>query len=1028
MAKLIITDSYFNLFEILTKELQGRTNSLDGRNLVFCEEKVSLMAERHICAQLKGSFNTDVYSFGNYLRVKKPMDRLLSKEGSAMAVKRILKDLPLKCFRSGKQNLAPALFELIIQLKSAKVTPKDLAVASEKTSGILKNKLTDICAVYSAYEEFIKENGFEDQSSSLTYLPNILENSEEVKRADVYVLGFSGWTKQIRSAIKSLLKTAKSVTAILVDGENKMVYVGETVRSFKELCHETGVPLTEQKVSGGLCAEGTVISQTLFNPIANKLVKKPNEKLHYGVFSTVTEEIKRVGEEIKTMVMSGKYRYKDITVALPDALTYREKISETFGMLGIQYFLDERKNVLSHPLITLISSYSEVFRKGFERGALLSFLKNPLFGVDKTLSDNFENYIIKYNVNYGRIKEPFTFESIDGVELSKLEELRVKLIDTFKQFDVKRMLLNLNVSEKLKDLSSTLLDAGETIESVINEQIYDSVMKILAEMQMLLGGTDLSVTEYVNVFLSGVQALELSIIPQYNDAVFVGGYKETALGKAKLLFAVGLNNDVPNTKADVALLSDGDIDALEDVKLLVEPKIRVVNHRTRENVGMALSAFEDKLYLSYSSATVDGKKKEKSEVLTALEKRFNFLPYPNGNGYLTKLQGAYTFAREIGEFAEGKTDDIPLACSYYKAVDDSALNALLENANKEIKERLDGNRSALIGSETAPTVIEDYFKCPYRAFVSHVLKLRAREEGEVKAFSVGNFMHDILKEFVDGIANVGDDSDCYNLFEEIKNKIANQPEYKRFYSDKATASTINRVIEECGRYCLKTYSNIKSSAFTESRTEQAFGKGKSFPPVLLNGGKFKLCGKIDRVDLGDDYFRVIDYKTGATDVSNESLFSGNKLQLYLYAQAVKQKYADGSKKLAGLYYLPISDKYEKQSSKEQFIASGKSLDQEDVASMHGENFVPMNKSGKIKNGTSQEVLEKYVDYAVAVCEKAVSRMQEGVIIRSPYQGVCEYCEYSAFCAFEGDARSVGTVTEQTITDANKGGKEDATND
>ena len=50
MAKLILTDSYFNLFDILTKELKNSANTLSGKNLVFCEEKVSLMAERKICA------------------------------------------------------------------------------------------------------------------------------------------------------------------------------------------------------------------------------------------------------------------------------------------------------------------------------------------------------------------------------------------------------------------------------------------------------------------------------------------------------------------------------------------------------------------------------------------------------------------------------------------------------------------------------------------------------------------------------------------------------------------------------------------------------------------------------------------------------------------------------------------------------------------------------------------------------------------------------------------------------------------
>ncbi|MBQ8426332.1 MAG: PD-(D/E)XK nuclease family protein [Clostridia bacterium] len=1027
MAKLIVTDSYFNMFSVLTEELKGSVNTLSGRNLVFCEEKVSLMVERKICSEFNGSFNTDVYSFGNFLRAKMPMEKLLSKEGSAMAVKRILGSVELKCFRANKINLAPTLFELIIQLKSAKVSPDDLLKAIGGAKGILKSKLEDVYAVYSEYESFIKQNGFEDQSSFLSYLPELLNNSQDVANANVYLVGFEGWTCQIRSAISVLLKKAKSVTAILTGGDNEWLYVNETAKSFESLCHGASVPVYTKKVDGGLTEEGKIIASRLFNPSGAKALVPNNDKIHYGVFLDTFKETERVAEVIKQRVLGGGYRYRDFTVAVPETSTYRDQIKEIFTELKIPFFLDEQKKVLSHPLVTLILAYADCIKKGFERNALLSFVKNPLFCEDKHLTDIFENYLIKYNINYGKIKEPFTFDAIEDIELSRLEELRVKVVEIMASFNVRKLLNELEVERKLADFSTALHNAGEIDESAVNEQIFGAVIKILSEIDMMLGDAKLTVTEFVNVFVSGAQALELSIIPQYNDAVFIGAYKECSLVQAKIVFALGLTASVPNVKADVALLSDGDIDALENLKLLIEPKIRVVNHRVRENVGMALSAFLEHLYLSYPVATVSGKKQEKSEVITTLERLFKFLPFPERSGYLTERQGLKTFATEIGGFAEGETDDISIACSYFNTVGENKVKSLLDNANKDVKERLDGNRSALIGGETAPTVIEDYYKCPYRAFISHVLKLKDREEGVVNALSVGNFMHDILKNFIDDIDSVSDESDCNRLFDQIKNKILSMPVYARFYSDKATATTMNRVIEECRKYCLKTYSYTVNSAFKESKTEQAFGEGKFFPPVRLLNGKVKLCGKIDRVDLSDKYFRVVDYKTGETDISDESLFTGNKLQLYLYAQAVKQKYTDGSKKIAGLYYLPISDKYEKQEDKVEFLADGRTLDEVDALNAQGESFVPTTKTGKLKNGASQDLLDKYVEYAVAVCEKAVERMEEGVIIPSPYKGVCEYCQYGAFCSFNGDQRSIGKVTEQTIANAKKGGDDDAVN-
>ena len=683
-----------------------------------------------------------------------------------------------------------------------------------------------------------------------------------------------------------------------------------------------------------------------------------------------------------------------------------------------------------------------MFRKGFERSTVLTFLKNPLFNDDKDMADSFENYLIKYNVNYGRIKEPFVYDGIDQIPLCDFENFRQKLVQYFDHFNVRKLLDGLQVKDKLSQMAETLREIGQIEESAVTLQIYDAVEKILGEMQLMLGDTSLSVTEYVNVFNSGVSALELSIIPQYNDAVFIGGFKETALAKAKYLFVGGLTGNVPDVKADVALLSDGDIDALEQIKVLVEPKIRVVNHRTRECVGLALSAFDERLYLSYPTASIDGKKNVRSEVLSVIENCTSLLPYPNADGYLTKEQGMNTFARQVGEFAEGKTDDITTAVSYFKAVDGENLKPLLDSANKEVKERLDGQRSAISGGETAPTVIEDYYKCPYRAFLSHVLKLRDREEGVVNSLSVGNFMHDVLKEFIEKIDSVTDIDGCKALFESVKDNVLSSPIYSRYEQDKATATTMKRVIEECRAYCINTYRYFINSDFKAIATEAKFGDGANckFPSIPLYNGKVKLSGKIDRVDACGKYFRVVDYKTGSTDVSDQSLFSGNKLQLYLYAAAVKKKYdVEDGKGVAGLYYLPISDKYEKQEDKITSIAEGKTLMDNDALTAQDKGFLQSGKSeflpvkidarnGKLKNCADKDTLESYVNYAVAVSEKAVERMSEGVIVPSPYEGVCKYCEYSALCGLNGEnQRTVGKVTEQTIVQSVKGGNGNGTN-
>ncbi len=1034
MIKLITTDSYFNLFPTLNACLKGKVNTLGGKNLIFCEEKVSLMAERSILSVYKGSFNTAVYSFGNYLRAKLKGLTALTKEGSAMAVKRVLSSIPLSCFRSSRVMLAPAMYDLIIQLKSAKVTPVDLLNASNQASGTLKNKLVDISAVYAGYEQFINERGFDDQSSMLNYLPQILKDDNDLSTADVYILGFNGFTSQIRSAISTLLTRAKSVTAILTEGENELVYVNETASVFRALVKSAGLSLIEEKNPSQWTEEGKLIAQNIFNPCAlNRTAQKTQR-----IFSLSAEnkmfEAERVAEIIRQKVTSGECRYKDITVALPDAVGYSGDIERAFNMLEIPYFLDQKKKVGAHPLIRLILSYIDAFRKNLEKTALAEFYKNPLFSANKELSDEFENYVLCYNVDYSRITKPFTYENKGALSLDELNAFRQRVVDCLVRFSPRELLKGLNIEQSLADYSELLAQLNELEEKAVNDQIYSAVDRILTEIDVMLGETELPLIEFRNVFLSGVSAMEISIIPQYNDAVFVGGLKETALAKAKYLFVLGLTQDVPAVKEDVALLSDGDISQLEDVKVLVEPKIKVINHRARENAGLALSAFSDELYLSYPLLGMGGDKTVKSSALIQIEKMFTLQPFPKYKGYLSYKQGLSAFARACGDFALGKLNDFTPASSFYSAVGEESLKALLDRSNKQVKLRLESGKGIMAKEYISPTRIEDYYKCPYRAFLANGLRLKRREEGVVDGFSVGNIMHGIFDKYALRMDEVRDRESSDKLVNQIANELLSQKEYQRYLADAVTMNAVDIAVLECAKFCYRNYLAIKNSQFKVAKTEASFGDKKEcdYPAIELDGGRVKLTGKIDRVDVSGEYFRILDYKTASASADLDLLFTGKKLQLYLYAKAVSQ--ASSSAKLAGVYYMPVSDGYIKDGESSPALSKGLTLSDEhsielqDKDALKGQGlFLQTKVKGEeisVEGQASQEGLNALMEYSVLISQKAVEAMKQGVIVPTPCdERVCEYCEYKSLCPLsEKEARVHGKVDMTTIIDSVKGGE------
>ena len=1016
-AKLIITDSYFNIFPLLAQEIKGKPRDIACKNLVFCEDKISLMAERRICDAVTGTFNTDVYSFGNYLRLKKPLSNVLSKEGSAMAVKRIINTAELKCFAKSKQNLAPSLFDLIIQLKSAKVTPSDLLTALENTSGILKNKLCDIYTIYSEYENFLVERGFDDQSSLLTYLPPIIETDESIRNVDVYLIGYTAWTSQARSIVKALLSQARSVTAILTAGENRFLYVNETANSFRDLCRETGVKVIEKVVDGEFIEEGKILVQNLFNPKSFNLHVTKTDKVFLSVNKNLRSEVETVAESIKRMVIDGKCRYRDVTIALPNVTDYGNEIRSVFSLLKIPYFLDEKKKADNHPLVSLIKAYAQVFTKNRERNALSAFFKNPLFCPDKTFTDGFENYLIKYNINYSDILEPFEFGFDDQETLDKYQAFRQKICSFIGKFDVRDMMERLDVKNGLIALGERLLSLGERVEAEVNAQVYDAVISVLDQMQMLLSGVELSVYEFKKVFESGISALELSVIPQYGDAVFIGGYKEVALAKAGYLFALGLTSGVPIVSEDVALLSDGDINKLSEIKILVEPKIKVVNHRTVENTGMGLASFSRALILSFPLLAVDGTKTVRSEILRYAERLFTVRAYKFSDDFLTREQGLNSFSRMCGDFAEGRLNDFSVATAYYGALEgDSAVKSVLENANKEIKIRLDGENRSVIDGVTSPTTIEDYYTCPYMAFAKRALKLTKREEGVVNALSVGTLMHEIFNHYAERVGEVSDKESSDRLVDEIVALVVQKTDYARYIKDAENDFTLSRVLSEAKKFCFRIYNQYKNSEFKFYKAEQGF-------EIPLKSG-IKLRGKIDRIDAYDGYCRIIDYKTGKPDGSEKSLFAGVKLQLYLYAVS------QADLKTAGVYYQPVSDEYKADGAEDKTALVGKTLNDQKIVLAQDKSLADGNKGGfipvavnedTVKHATDSQVLEGLKTYALKMCEQGAIRMQDGVIVPSPYDNACAFCEYKGMCGGEFSAvRKLRGVDENIIYDACKG--------
>lgn len=1071
-VSLTICRSYSECAAAATEYAAGLSASLDACTLVFSEEKITLWLERELCERLGGAFTTDVHSFRKYLSERGRKAARLSKQGSVMLVRKLINGLELPCFRRKSVHLAPALYELIAQLKSALVTPDDLEEASEGCGGILKNKLEDILAVYRAYEERLAEDGLSDQNSYLAELIPLIEGDERLKETDVVLVGYSAWTAQERRIVSALIRRAKSTAAFLVGGENDSVYTNEAARHFTALAREAGAELTAVTAPSGLHPAAARLAASLYLPSVFCGKGTRTDAVFCYEAATAEEEAEHAAEIIKREVERGA-RFRDFAIAAGDPAGDRQVIKRVFSAYGIPCFIDQKRALSEHALSRFLLGYLAVTRKNFDRAEALDFIRNPLFGEDPALIDGFENYLLRHNIRRGGLFYPF---SRPAERLAEYERIRQKLMslaaprrETAAGFAraVRETAERFGAEETLRASALRLRAADEREEAAFTEQAYAKASAVLDEIASVMGEAPIRAEEFEEVLSSGFASQEISVIPQFFDAVYLGNFKDCKFKKTKYLFAFGMNGDVPFTKSDAAILNDSDLGKLQSFRVIVEPKIKAVNRRERENTCLALLSFSERLYLSYRLTDRGGRNVSRSELIDYILRIFDGLAVMTKEGvarvyedgtesvkdgldamrFLDCEQGKRVFARDAGRFREGLLSDFSGASTFYACMaergEKSALDEILERSNSELQILLGRGRSVLLPAETvSATALERYFTCPYRNFLEGGLKISERRSGEVKPLDAGNFLHAVLERYVGRVSALHTREESDAEVDRICADLEKEEAYAVFLEDGKGTVQLERLRAEAKRVAFAVRGQIVRSAFGEVQTEVSFGNRpsgtegeRSYPPLVLNGREktYSMRGKVDRIDRAGDYIRVVDYKTGRVSKEDKYLYAGSKLQLYLYMNAFVGEHA----KPAGVYYFPVTDRYTEDGEEPPYQLQGHTLDELHVleksdlslsegsqrSEILGISVLIDKKTGEVKPGKSRSLISErafgaYLKYARLIAEQGIAELEAGSIVPSPFEDACAVCPYGGICGFEagvnGEAREVNNVTSAVI--------------
>lgn len=1004
-------------------------------NLIFCEDRLTLIAERTIVRALGGSFFTSVTTFGRFLRAE--VSRL-GKQGSVMAISGIMAELQkegkLKCFTE-KYNLtkdSQCVYETIAQLAAARVDAKTLEDSlADIAEPVLKEKVADLALIYARYDEFLGENGYVDDSRYLSLLPDAIRADKSMKNTNVFFVGYTAFTKQAAEAMKAAAESAANVIGIFCGGEEAF-YTNAAADRFYQTCSAVGK--TElRKWYYPLDGEAEILRKSLFEPksIKDTIVKTVTDKINLFEGENRSDEAEKCAVNIRKIMAERKdMRYRDIAVLLPDVGAYQLPIRKAFEEYNIPYFFDEKRSLKKHPLAEFILACFEVVKERYSPVSVYKLTQNVFFGE----SEEYRNYLLKFaNYRGGASKDIKDENTVKGFDLEAVnagKDRLTKAVENIKSaktgrdycLAIDKLLEDFNVWNVLLALSDTIEDPS--LKSYLT-QIEKALPVVLTDAKRLLASRELSVTEFAAILSNGLEAVEISLIPLKTDAVYVGDIVDSRIEKVRALFALGFTDDVPRASKDAALLTDRDIERLKDIEPLIEPTVAEANLRATENFCLNLCTFSDALYISYPLSD-KGEEPALSEALRYVKGVFE---PTNEKVFIAKKEVELKYAcstktpairrlmiekgrKEADKKGKNETYD-----TLYKTLTELGVDATAALTSREYANYISKGDELFLGAKKiSPTKLEKYFTCPFENFMSNGLKLKEREESVVMSVDSGNFIHAVLKEVGKNMSTFNTEDEAREFARRLAEEESQKPAYAAGRDTESGKYASDSLCREAETVAAAVFRQIKNSAFVIKDTEK-----KVSTDVF--------AGKVDRVDETDKYVRIVDYKSGAISDGASDYYAGVKMQMQLYMLA-----AQGNKIPAGVFYFPAAVDYlEKEENRFQMKGF---LNADEAALKAGDSTLKYGKTSEFFEagiGTklsaacmNGEDFKNFIEYAKYLAEQGTSELKKGFIAASPYGSACKWCQYGGICGFDKErnaTRNGERTTAKAIVEIVKKKKE-----
>ena len=770
-------------------------------------------------------------------------------------------------------------------------------------------------------------------------------------------------------------------------------------------------------------------------------------KTEFYVSADVTAQLKAAAKRIRYNAKNGVPYEKMGVIAPQSALGQTERIFKEFD---IPFYIDKKVELGAQALPQFLETLFAVVGNGYNADDCISLTKNYYFGAEKSESDAFENYCLKYRVDYLGFFEPFARGSEE--ERALPEKVRVRLACLVRDFE--KSLKSVCDADGFYSLVCAVCEQDGVAEKTARlgeaagvdlSAVPEKMRATAALLKEVWGDKKVKPDELSETFFEGLSAVFIASLPKERGTVEVGDGQSFIASRLTHTFVIGLEEGVmPPVLADCAVITDKDIDVLESAGVTLEPKISDMNrssddgflHSAASGEFLFVGVKEEPKKSSFPAlgAIYSGAKEKAENSPQAEEERLKNTAMKNYAAYAARHcstlgNAAETYLISRARAAEGGKG-LPFERELKDALEESGVKIAESYAFDDfgIKDRHD---VFFYKNSTTISRVQDYFACPYRNFLKNAVRLSEREDGKLRPMDVGTFLHRVIELFVAS----GKFYDPSEEEKEIEKAIsATLGENEKYVLD-ANKPFIERISDEARAVARVTAAQIRGGSFASLGQEMRFGFGENSDlktvGIEADGRKIALRGIIDRVDVYKNFARVIDYKTGGAIKRNfdfSDLYYGKKIQLMLYMKILEENgYLP-----AGMFYFPFSVSWDDNEYSHKLIGVYNGDDEISVALDNALKdcgakskiiSARRKKDGEFENSNyafSTEGLKKLSSYALEVLQKAAEEILSGETGRSPFLGECRYCAYNSVCRADENTvseRLPYKANAQTVLDA-----------